>query len=168
GGPDRGARSIEEPETADPLAVSVPHPPRSRRWSHRRAVLARAVGGRYRRTRTTLTKDPWLTSSRPSAVHSRAERLGGDRLGLDPEHLPPSGLDLLRRDDPLRQPEEDAVMAELRRPEALIESGEDGIAILAIMRQDLEPLARPQLDQGRDEQAVEELLTAAPSPDVLP
>ena len=40
---------------------------------------------------------PPRRSSRPAAVHPRSRRLGGDRLGLDPEHLARSGFDLVRR-----------------------------------------------------------------------
>ena len=53
-------------------------------------------------------------------------------------------------------------MPELRRPETLVEAGQDRVAILAIAGQDLEPLARSELDQGRYEEPVEEIFVAAP------
>ncbi len=49
----------------------------------------------------------------------------------------------------------------------MVEAAEDGISTATMSREQLEPLARAELDQGRDEQPVDQLLTTLAFANVL-
>ena len=172
-GPGPGGRGMENPMQAaqdgDRARSQGPALEMARR-TPRPAMIATGKGPQGSRrsipclrvvpSSTLLPRGPVL-SSRP-AMNPWSRRLCSQDAGLGLEHLGPSVVDFPLRGGVPGEVKEHGVMAQLGGSQPVIEPGE--LAIGADPRQDVEPLARPGLDEGRDQKPIEQLLVAGPFP----
>ena len=84
-------------------------------------------------------------------MNARPDRLNSQGGCLKRECLAPPCFDFGTANDEAGEPQEDAVMSELRRAQAMVKAVQRAVAAAAVSRQQIESLARAELDQSRDQ-----------------